>query len=158
VKTAWGEHARSCACGGEGCVTAYSSMFGILLHAGELVGLPFPPLTSLASMFERFLDRVVAGDSNAMAQLELAAEHLGIAIANHLNATDPGNVLVLASSSRFQELVRERLESTVRRNTLPGIIDSTGIIWARSHEDRILKGAAALALEQTYLGHGQPSS
>ena len=63
------------------------------------------------------------------AALEQAGSFLGVALANLINATDPGNIM-------------------------PGVLPSTKIELVFADKDWRWKGTAALALEQTYIGSG----
>ena len=153
IKTNFSKEARPCVCGAKGCLAAYSSMFGILQHMDLLADAPFPPVESLDARFEQFLDSAERGDVLARSLLELAGFHLGVVIANHINATDPGNVLLLASHIRFLTFSGEKLNAAIRENTLPGMLACTNIILGISNQDWRWKGTAALALEQAYLSN-----
>lgn len=153
IKTASGHDARQCICGAKGCLTAYSSMFGILQHMDLLAEAPFPPVESLDAKFEQFLDSAERGDLLARSVLELAGFHLGVVIANHINAADPGTVLLLASHARFLTFSSEKMNAAIRENTLPGLLARTNIIVGASNKDWRWKGTAALALEQAYLNN-----
>ena len=153
IKTNFDAQARRCFCGAKGCLTAYSSMFGILQHMDLLADAPFPPVESLNARFEQFLDRAERGDVLALGLLELAGFHLGVIIANHINANDPGNVLLLASHARFLTFAAEKLNAAIRENVLPGLLACTNITFGTSNKDWRWKGTAALALEQAYLGN-----
>ena len=128
-------------------------MFGILQHMDLLADAPFPPVASLDARFEQFLDSAERGDVLARSLLQLAGLHLGVVIANHINATDPGTVLLLASHTRFLTFSGEKLNAAIRANTLPGLLACTNIIFGTSNKDWRWKGTAALALEQAYLSN-----
>lgn len=151
MKIERGPEARQCYCGGRGCTTTYASIYGILLAGGELEGLAFPPVESLSRLFSRLLDRAEAGDARARASLDLAGDRLGVAIANHLNAADPGEILILMPDARLQPMIRERFEDALVSCVMPGMLANTSIAFALSDESWRWKGSAALALEQTYL-------
>jgi len=151
VKTAFGENARSCFCGGRGCVSAYCSIHGLLAQTELLEGFRFPAIATMDPLFEIFLDRVDAGDSQATALLAEAAEHLGIAVANYLTATDPGTVLISVTSPRLLAMIETPFWSTLRANTMPGVLPATDVRLIHSDPAWRRNGTAALALEQTYL-------
>lgn len=156
TKMDFGAEARRCFCGGKGCLTAYASMHGILAHADMLGDAPFPQVTTMAEHFEEFLERAQAGEEKAMEILEMAGFHLGRAVANMLNASDPGTVLILVPNARFQALIAEPFQAVLRANTLPGILPNTRVQFAISNSEWRWKGTAALALEQTYLTGDMP--
>lgn len=152
VKTDAGPDARSCYCGAKGCLTSYSSIFGILSESGRLTDAPFPPVESFDARFETFMDQLEKGDRSVGAYLETAARHLGLAIANHMNANDPGNVLILVSNRRFLDLIEGHVGAVIDANVLPGFSSSTNLLFGIANNDWRWKGTAALALEQAYLG------
>ena len=138
VKVMTGELARPCFCGGRGCLATYASMYGILQAADELTGTPFPPTESLDARFEQFMDRAESGDLNAAEALEQAGSFLGVTLANLINVTDPGSIII----------------SLLKTNIMPGVLPSTKIDLVFADQDWRRKGTAALALEQAYIGSG----
>lgn len=151
MKTAVGDE-RPCYCGGHGCLTAFSSIYGILDRAGEIADLPFPPVAQMPSLFERFMDRVDAGDPKATAIIDSAADHLAHALANHVNAADPGTIVLTFSNARYACRVEDRVREGLVRKAMSGLAERTKLIVAVSDENWRWQGTAALALEQTYLG------
>lgn len=158
VKVAAGADARPCYCGGAGCLSAYASMYGILEQTDLFETIPPPDLHDIDEKFDALLDRADRGDATANALLDSAAEHLGIAIANHLTANDPGNVLVAISSARFLERIGERLRATLACNTLAAVLAATKVEFIVADPKWWQGGTAALALEQTYLGLIEPQT
>ncbi|MDB5725131.1 MAG: hypothetical protein JWQ16_1885 [Novosphingobium sp.] len=152
VKTAFGEEARKCFCGGRGCLTAYSSVYGILQHANLLRGVDFPSFAKMDQQFAELLDRAELGFNEANAALDQAADHLGIAIANHLTATDPGHVLISIPSERFIRRIEPRFWAVLRENAFPGVLRASEVRFIVTDQAWRHSGTAALALEQTYLG------
>ena len=152
VKSVVGAAARPCFCGGHGCLTAYASMYGMLEAASELSGTPFPPTGSLSERFEQFIDRADAGDVAVQDALRQAGAYLGLALANLVNATDPGNILISFTSSRFMAAVAEPMHQALRAHAMPGMLAGTKIDMLIAEADWRWRGTAALALEQTYLG------
>ena len=150
AKTTLAADARLCTCGARGCLAAYSSMYGILNHLGMLTDAAFPPLDTLDARFERLLER---NDRETRDVIELAGAHLGMATANHLNAVDPGNLLMLFSSQKFLERIHRPFQETLTAMALPPILENTNIIMDISNETWRWLGAASLALEQTYLSN-----
>src|SRR5205085_1101256 len=96
-------------------------------------------------------DLVEHADPRAVAVLDEAAHHLGLAIANHLNSSDPGNALVLFANKRLEALMTEPLGQTLVANTFPGLLENTNVVFDVADEQWRWKGTAALALEKVYL-------
>lgn len=152
VKLEAGPDALRCYCGGLGCLSAYSSTYGILQQT-DLVGeVAIPHLEQIGRAFETLLDRAAAGDEAINALLDRAASYLGLAIANHITACDPGHVLVAVSSARFLDRIEAGLRTSFSQNTLPGMMEATKVELIVADPGWWHNGTAALALEQTYLG------
>lgn len=152
VKLEAGPHARSCYCGGKGCLSAYSSMYGILQQTDLVNEIAIPHLTQIDKAFDTLLNRAEAGDEAINAALDRAADYLELAIANHITASDPGHVLVAVSSARFLERIEEGFRTSLAQNTLPGVLEATKVELMVADPGWWHNGTAALALEQTYLG------
>ncbi len=152
VKTAVGDHTRRCLCGATGCLAAYSSMYGILEAAGLLRDVPFPPVQNLSSLFDQFVDQAQAGDESAAEAIRQAATHLGVAVANHVNMADPGQVFIAADNAKLLPLIEQHFHAALEANTLPGLLPPTRVEFFHTDADWRWKGAAAQALEQAYLG------
>lgn len=140
-----------CHCGGTGCVTTYSSMFGLIQRMGwaHLAGLR--SVTEIEDHFARLLDLFERGDLHVAGLLDDAALHLAAALANHLNGTDPGSVLVLVPNSRYKEFLEKRTMDLIPAMCMPGILQQNRILFHLSDEGWRWKGSAALALEKLYL-------
>lgn len=152
VKLQAGPEARPCYCGGKGCLSAYSSMYGILQQTDLVDEIAIPHLSQIDKAFATLLDRAAAGDGPMNAVLDRAATYLGLAIANHITVNDPGNVLVAVNSARFLERIEDGLRASLAQNTLPGVAAATKVDLIVADPGWWHDGTAALALEQTYLG------
>lgn len=153
VKVDFGAEARPCFCGGRGCLIAYASIYGMLQAAGLLSSEPSPQLGTLRSSFDTFLNAAAHGDIAAQDALTFAGRTLGIAIANHINATSPSLILVLFQNAAFLAAVEQILHATVADNIMPGLRGTCDVRLGQIESDWRWKGAAALALEQTYLAN-----
>lgn len=151
VKTDFNADARLCVCGGRGCLQMYGSMFGLLQKADMLADAPFPPVESIDARFEQFLDRAEAGDPQARGLIAEAVLHIGVALANHINASDPGHLLVSILNARFLALVEQPLREVLAERTIPAVLASTNVRIFVAASDWRYTGTAALALEQLYL-------
>lgn len=151
VKVEYGSNARKCLCGARGCLLMWSSMYGLLLQADRLTGTPFPPIGTIDERFNRLLDEAESPDSVAASLVDEAATYLGRALANLFNSSDPGTILISALSSRFLLMIQPRILGVMRENVMPGMFESTDIRFIVTKPGWRERGAAALALEQTYL-------
>ncbi|HUD31000.1 MAG TPA: ROK family transcriptional regulator [Novosphingobium sp.] len=152
TKTDYGPLARPCYCGGEGCASAYVSMFGLFVGSGRSTQSRFPRLRTIDKGFADLLDDAARGENLALRLFEEAGEHLGRLVANHVNAADPGTVLITMPDARMRGLIEPGFERALRRHTMPGLDRSTQVRFSVAMPDWREKGTAALALEQAYLG------
>jgi predicted NBD/HSP70 family sugar kinase len=151
IKTDHGPDARTCLCGAKGCLALYASVFGLLLGAGRLNGIDLRRPFDFWGEFEKLVGDAGRGDRAATELFEQAGEHLGAAVADHVNVFDPAVVLVLMSHAAFMELIRPSLLSSVRANVFAPLRERTRVETGTVVEDWRWKGAAAHALEQTFL-------
>ena len=152
VKTDLGPNARTCLCGAKGCLALYGSVLGIISSAGKLADGALSAEFDYLSAYHRILAAAEGGDSAARQAFEIAGEHLGRAIADHINAFDPANVIVLMLDDRLLALIETPLRQWVARNVFGPLGDKTNIQLGTADADWRWKGVAAHALEQTYLG------
>lgn len=144
--------ARPCYCGGAGCLATHASMYGLLEHAGMLAGMPFPPIAGLGALFESFLDRAEAGEPGYAQALRRAGMLLGATLGNYVNIAGPGAVLVAFDSQRYLAAVEEPLRAAYDKALFPGMQEVSDLHTMVADRDWRWHGAAALALEQAYLG------
>jgi predicted NBD/HSP70 family sugar kinase len=156
VKVDTGADARRCLCGARGCVASYSSIYGILLGSGAFADFDVRTMPSFSRLFADLAERALRGESDAVKLFAAAAHHLGVVISDHINVFDPKDVFVLISDHRLLELVRPGLERSIRKNVFGPLLERTRIRIDFPTEDWRWKGAAAHALEQTYLRGGEP--
>ena len=152
-----GPHARPCFCGGMGCANSYASIFGMVEAAGLLRDLPFPAIRSLDEAFGELLNRAENGDHPALSLLKTAGEKLGVIVANHINVTDPGEILILLPDSRLHDVIRTAFDRVLEANVLPGMLGLARISFDLPLPDWRWKGTAALALEMEYLAPDRAS-
>ncbi len=151
VKLHPGPAGRPCYCGASGCANAYASIFGILTHANRIAS-NVPPTDDLDHAFDELLSDAEAGSKVARALLSDAGWHLGLLVANHINATDPGHVMILVPDARYIEFAREAFDRAIAVNALPGLLPFTNVFFEIASDEGPSKGIAAMALEQNYLG------
>ena len=152
VKTDYGDHARSCFCGARGCLTTYSSYLGFFASSPARAGDGQAQTDEVIQETPKIIAAASAGDSGAVEACRLAGHHLGLALADYINTTDPRLILVRTADSCMPRLIKQALEAAVEDNTLPPLRRRTTIEIAAAQADWRWKGTAALALEQAYLG------
>jgi transcriptional regulator of PTS gene len=150
VKLHPGPEGRRCYCGATGCANAYASIYGILTHANRIAPT-VPPTDDLDQAFDNLLLEATAGSNEARDLLSEAGWHLGLLVANHINATDPGYVMILVPDARFTEFARESFDRALHDNALPGLLPFTEVCFEIASEEGSSKGIAAMALEQSYI-------
>ena len=158
-KFAHGPDARLCYCGGRGCLTAYSSIIGILQQA-DLMDAPPPKVArrDVDARLAQLIERAKNGDNSAMSLFDEAGRHLGMAVANHVNAANPGNVLIVAPNAPFRDAIAGPFQAALEASAFPALLDLNTVRFEVRTEDWRRKGAAALALEQSYLGEDRQSA
>jgi predicted NBD/HSP70 family sugar kinase len=148
--------ARRCLCGARGCVACYSSIYGILLGSGAFDSFDVRTMPSFLQMFADLAERAAQGEDGPLKLFTTAAHHLGVLISDHINVFDPKDVFILISDHRLLDLVRPGLERSIRENVFGPLLKRTRIRIDFPTEDWRWKGAAAHALEQTYLRGDEP--
>lgn len=151
TKSMWGAEARPCFCGARGCLTAYASIAGVLHKSTHLIVDAETDTHDILSAFRLLSGAAKQGNAEAIAAFSTAGTHLGVALANLVNCRDPGTILVRFSDPDLLELVGADLRTALDENCLPQIRARTVLDIAVFPDDWLWKGAAALALEQTYL-------
>lgn len=143
------EGGRRCYCGGTGCLAAHATIWGIVGQVCEAREEPFPALSELEAVFEKFAEDADAGDSLTRSVLDAAGAMFGTAVANHINITDPGAVLIRFLNPRLAKALSPAIRVAVERGTLPTLHSRTQLEIAIG-QDQFAAGTAALVLEQIY--------
>lgn len=151
VKMVPGSSNRQCFCGGEGCLNAFSSMYGVLSQTDLIEAIPPAHPADIGAKFDILLDRAKRGERKARALLDEAAEKLGVAVANYVMTTDPGVVLVAVESQAFLDSIEDRFRTALARSTLGAILMTSRVEFIVADSEWWQSGMGALALEQIYL-------
>ncbi len=93
----------------------------------------------------KVIDAARAGDSGALAAIELLGRRLGVGIANAINTFDPDVVVIGGGVSGAGELLLAPAREEARRFTLTGVGTRTEIRRARYGSGAGVRGAALLA-------------
>ena len=121
VKIDYSGNARRCQCGGRGCLTAYSSIFGLLQQSGLFENESYPGASGVDDQFEALLDRADLGEKEVVRLLDEAGRLLGRAVANHVTATSPRTLLVSVDDERFERHLVPVFFAELAQHTMPGI-------------------------------------
>lgn len=128
---------RRCENGHVDCVHSFVTMPAIAANAGVDEG-----------RYEDALARARAGDPVATRAFALAAEALGVVIAEAVNAFDPEIVSVMGEGRDMVELAPERLRSALADHLEQGDPDSVVIDLPAFHFGMYARGAAVAAMRE----------
>ena len=138
-----------CKCGSFGCLEVYASATAIVRIAREL--LPKYPRSTLPTSVALDLtakDVAAAAhrhDHCALAVFERMATHLGVGIANVVNALNPEAILIGGGVSAAFDLFAPRAREEMMRRAFPVPAQRCQIVKAECGDDAGLLGAAWLA-------------
>ena len=141
-----------CKCGNLGCLEVYASATAIARIAREL--LPDYPQSTLQAIDAAALsakDIACAAskhDPCALAVFEDMAIHLGVGIANVVNALNPEAVVIGGGVSAAFELFAPRAREEMMKRAFPVPAQRCQIVKAECGDDAGLLGAARLALSR----------
>src|SRR6185437_15243311 len=100
-----------------GCLGVSATVFGAVLRICELRGLPPPELGDVLDLFATFAREANSGDRSAREAFDHAGRMLGVAVANHINMTDPARAVVLATEPVFADLIVAPFYAALQENT-----------------------------------------
>jgi predicted NBD/HSP70 family sugar kinase len=143
------EDGLPCGCGGRGCLDAYCSVTALVRGACFATGTPMPDLFHIAEALSIFAEEARQGNAQVRRVFERASRYMGVAIANHINAYDPGRIILLCEHPDLPEIFAGAV-ATAEANCLPPMKGITSIEFRAFEQDVFGKGAAALVLEQLY--------
>lgn len=149
VKVAF-EGGRPCHCGGTGCLAAYVTPPAIASALAEARGHKRPKRDDYTILFQQALADAVQGVPDALAIIERAGRALGTAMASHINAHDPGRVIVASLNEPFLRMVEPVVRSTLEQQLLPVLRLNTVLEFRPVTLEALMRGTAALALERLY--------
>ena len=145
------ERGRDCYCGGSGCVASYCTIWGIVDQLCELRGRTPPAHAALMDVYLEFVSEARNGDADARTIFDQAGRLLGTAMASHINAADPGKLIILIFDPFLSDMISVAFHAALKHNCLPSLYERTSIeLRTVEGEDLMWKGSAALVLEQLY--------
>jgi predicted NBD/HSP70 family sugar kinase len=130
---------RPCRCGSSGCLSAYVADHAILRHLQEEGVDVHTPSEILA--------RAEAGNGVALAALEDAGTHLGVALANLVNLLNPPLIVVGGGLARFAPHMMPSMRRSLHAMSMPAPLSACSIEVSAVSLEPIPRGGVALALE-----------
>jgi len=141
VRTACGELARMCGCGGSGCVETYASAQGVLksyqLACGDEHG---SSVTAPAQVAELAKD----GDAAALHAFEQAGCHLGKALAHVVTLLDLRTITVSGGLMGAWDLLHPPLMASLNEHVIPMLQGQVVVLPTLLSDQAGLLGAAEL--------------
>jgi predicted NBD/HSP70 family sugar kinase len=148
------DHSRACRCGRTGCLEAVAGGWALLLDAAERrAESPF-----LAERYARrghlvlgdIGEAVTAGDPVATALTTRSADHVADVVANLVNFTNPGIVVLGGGVLRAGDVLVERVRAIVAERCTEPVLRSLEIRSASlDHQEGVI-GAALMAAENLF--------
>ncbi len=142
-----------CICGASGCLMMQCGIYGVVSRIAQTRDREPPSVSDLPRVEATLAEYVAdarAGDAEAQRAFNRAGRLLGLAASNHINAFDPGRVVVAIKEPGMLEMIREPFLAAVDDNTLPILRDRTDLELKRIDDTLLWQGAAALGLEAFY--------
>jgi predicted NBD/HSP70 family sugar kinase len=145
---------RRCQCGARGCWETEAGEAAILQRAGVT-----PEVSGLTAV-DVLIDRLEAGDPQALAAAAETAWWLGIGIGNLINMLNPEVVIIGGLYHRLFRYIRSPVLAAVNTSGLDAVKDIATIVPSELGASAALIGAAELSLSEIIadpVGHrGQP--
>ncbi|MES0372515.1 MAG: ROK family protein [Mariprofundaceae bacterium] len=130
------DSARTCGCGGKGCVEAYASATAISARYLEASGIQ----TSAKDIFKR----ASKGDNQAVEIIETAGRYLGIAIAQSIKLLDIHTVTISGGLTGAWPLLHPAIIESLDTNLIPPLKGKINLLKSTLNDNAGLLGASAL--------------
>ena len=137
---------RPCECGKRGCLEAYVSEPALVARYNESARTPVMDILDL-------LDRRAADDPLAVELFVDAARRLGFTLASLVNVLNPERIVIGGEGTRLGAPFFATVEQTLRANAFQGLADALEVSVHDDGEFAWARGAASLALQQTFASH-----
>jgi len=139
-----------CYCGKRGCVEAYASISGIarrVMEANNVEnGLAERSFERDLSIVHRLAAAATAGDLQAKAYFDTAAEVLGLAIGNLISLVNPSLVIIGGAFKQYAPLFMDRLTFVAKQVCWP--YSNVDIVLSSLPPNAAAVGAAALFIQR----------
>lgn len=140
-----------CGCGQKGCYEAYSSATGIVREA--MSRLCVNKNNKLYEIYKKngeietkdIFDLAKSGDEFSLEIVDYVVDNLGLGISNALNLIDPEILVIGGGISLAKDFLLEKLMKSLRKYTLPIVLENLEIKMAVLGNDAGIYGAAYLA-------------
>jgi len=131
------ENARSCGCGGRGCVEAYASATAIAARYLEA--------SAIQADMKEIHERACNGDEDAANSIESAGRYIGMAIAEAVKLLDIHTVTISGGLTGAWPLLHPAIVDTLDTNLIPPLRGKINVLKSTLNDHAGLLGAAALA-------------
>ena len=143
-----------CTCGRHGCIESLASGWAIVMQAqdamkkgvktnlNEIKGHGSAPTTDDISLAAQ------SGDEFCIGLLKNAGEYIGIGLANIIDLFNPSLVIINGKLYDNNPVLKEAIQQTVKKQTMPQIYSDTQIIGSDIGVMATAIGAATLCLEK----------
>lgn len=135
-----------CSCGNRGCLQALASE--------RVIAENYKQAKSIADEsdidIDDIIDAALAGDDDAVRQIENAVHYIGIGIANLINLFNPSMVVINGKISRMGNSVMGIIGEEVARRCLKYAHNPVRIVFSKLGREGFLKGAAALVVSELF--------
>ncbi|MCD7033113.1 ROK family glucokinase [Metabacillus sp. GX 13764] len=146
------EGGAQCNCGKKGCLETVASATGVVRYAMEkLEQTDMPSLLRQTLKEDGFItskdvfEYASKGDRLAQEVVEFVSFHLGFALANLANGTNPEKIVIGGGVSKAGEYLRNSVENHFRKYTFPRVGEAAEITIATLGNDAGAIGSAYLA-------------
>lgn len=126
-------HGPPCSCGGRGCLETFAGQEAVFAHAG-IVG------ESTSARIDQLIRALSQGDSRAIAAVERAGHHLGIAVGSTMRLLSVSEVVLGGSFSLLGNWIRPALLRSLAEHA-PGAADAAGVVVSSLGQSAALLGA-----------------
>jgi predicted NBD/HSP70 family sugar kinase len=133
---------QACRCGAHGCLEAVAGTPALLGRANA-IGLPAQRASDLIRL-------ACAGQDKATALIETAGEYLGVAVANILNMTNPGCIVIGGELSEAGELLLKPLRRVMQQRGLAAAIEQVEIVRGQLGDNVIAIGAVSIVVQHAF--------
>lgn len=137
LRVAYGHEARSCGCGGQGCVEAYASATAISTRYAEATGQHINTKT--------IFERAKYGENEAQAIFASAGNNLGTAIAEAIKLLDIHTVTISGGLIGAWDFLHPNIMSSLDNNLIPPLKGTIQVLASTLDDNAGLLGAATLA-------------
>jgi predicted NBD/HSP70 family sugar kinase len=131
-----------CRCGSIGCLEAIAGTPALLRRARD-AGLQAENVAALIELAQQ-------GDTQTIAIIREAGEHLGVAIASLVNMLNPGCVVIGGGLAAAGDLLLDPLRATLQRRGLPVAAEHVAILPGALGADVVAMGGVTIVIQHAF--------